>query len=297
MQCFQKDPNLRVSAKKLLKHAWIVGSRRSDAPVAKAPSNFSQAVEEVKQWNEALKSSETNLRASIGSDSGPPQFNGHGGSRLNGPDPHRSNLTRAQGPLVLAKPRPSAEAFRSPELADDDNWDNDFATTIPSGALHLPHIKGQDNFGGLLSGDRLKAFASIDDSRDEFETWDDTFDGELLTIKGPRHFDADPQEQTIRPLPKKSEKVPEQKTQQGGSHKRPKSSKASVTGSSQTKSPAKPHFGAKFELPPRLDLMYREQSVEDYSDLLADNDSVFSNMNNRLNIVKVRLSWTASLSL
>lgn len=112
MQCFQKDPNLRVSARKLLKHAWIVGCRRSDAPVAKAPSNFSQAVEEVKQWNKALKSSENNLRASTGSDSSGPPMSGH----LHGG--HRTNLTTpAKGPLVLAKPRRTAEAFRSPELA------------------------------------------------------------------------------------------------------------------------------------------------------------------------------------
>ncbi|KAG7145613.1 Cytokinesis protein sepH like [Verticillium longisporum] len=51
MQCFQKDPNLRVTARKLLKHPWI-------------------AVEEVKQWNKALKSSESSLRASTGSDGG-----------------------------------------------------------------------------------------------------------------------------------------------------------------------------------------------------------------------------------
>ena len=112
MQCFQKDPNLRVSARKLLKHAWIVGSRRSDAPVAKAPSNFSQAVEEVKQWNKALKSSENNLRASTGSDNSGPPLQGHPYSRFNPP-----STTPAKGPLVLAKPRPTAEAFRSPELA------------------------------------------------------------------------------------------------------------------------------------------------------------------------------------
>lgn len=110
MQCFQKDPNLRVSARKLLRHAWITGSRRSDAPVAKAPSNFSQAVEEVKQWNKALRSSETNLRVSVGSDnSGPPA------------QAHRPNLaTAARPPLTLAtKQRPTADAFRSPELAGE----------------------------------------------------------------------------------------------------------------------------------------------------------------------------------
>ena len=118
MQCFQKDPNLRVSARKLLRHPWIVGCRRSDAAVAKKPSDHhKQALEEVKQWNKALKSSESSLRASTGSDGGgPPQ--GHPGSRFNAGEPHRSNLaTPAKGPLTLAKPRPTAEAFRSPELA------------------------------------------------------------------------------------------------------------------------------------------------------------------------------------
>jgi hypothetical protein len=104
MQCFQKDPNLRVSARKLLRHPWITGCRRSDAPVSKAPSNFSQAVEEVKQWNEALKSSKNNLRASTGSDSTAPA--------------HRAHLGKM--PLGLAtKQRPSADAFRSPEVAGE----------------------------------------------------------------------------------------------------------------------------------------------------------------------------------
>lgn len=117
MQCFQKDPNLRVSARKLLKHNWIVGCRRSDAPVAKSSANFSQAVDQVKQWNKALTSDSNNLRASTGSDS-VPQQNNHQSSRLSNPDLNRSSLNiAAKGPLSLAKSRPSAEDFRSPELA------------------------------------------------------------------------------------------------------------------------------------------------------------------------------------
>ncbi|KAJ4306275.1 Protein kinase of the Mitotic Exit Network [Collariella sp. IMI 366227] len=265
MQCFQKDPNLRVSARKLLRHAWITGCRRSDAPVSKAPSNFSQAVEEVKQWNKALKSSEHNLRASAGSDSS--GFLG----------PHRANLaTSAKMPLTLAtKQRSAAEAFRSAEHPDDDNWDNDFATTISPSALHLPQIKGQDNFGGLLSGDRLKAFASIDSQREDSENWDSNFEGELVTIKGLGHWaEIDPQEETIRPLPKKTEKIREhRRLQEPPGHRRQRSARGG-SNSSQPKSPVKP-LGAKFELPPRPDLIYREQSTEDYSDLFADNDHVF----------------------
>lgn len=281
MQCFQKDPNLRVSARKLSKHAWIVGCRRSDAPVSKAPSNFSQAVEEVKQWNKALKSSETSLRASTGSDSSGPPPQGPQRSRFAANDQHRSNLaTPAKGPLALAKPRATAESFRSPELADDDNWDNDFDTAISPSALQLPHLKPQDHFGGLLSADRLKAFASIDESssRNVSANWDDAFEGELLTIKGPRQIpEPDLQEQTIRPMLRKTEKSAEP-TKQSRRH----ASKPSVSNASQPKSPTKPTFGAKFELPSRPENFYREQSVEDYSDLFADNDNVFDN---RLNLV------------
>jgi hypothetical protein len=117
MQCFQKDPNLRVSARKLLKHAWIVGSRRSDAPVSKPPANFNEAVEEVKQWNEALKSPNNgSLRASTSSANSPlpvrrvPSFR-----KVHSEQQSSALATPAKGPLILAKPRNTAEAFRSPE--------------------------------------------------------------------------------------------------------------------------------------------------------------------------------------
>jgi hypothetical protein len=161
-------------------------------------------------------------------------------------------------------------------MTDDDNWDNDFATTISPSALHLPQIKGQDNFGGLLSGDRLKAFASIDSQREDSENWDSNFEGELMTIKGLGHWsEIDPQEETIRPLPKKTEKTRESRMrvpEQPG-HRRQRS-RQGPSNTGQPKSPVKP-LGTKFELPPRPDVIYREQSTEDYSDLFADNDHVF----------------------
>ncbi|KAF4971349.1 hypothetical protein FSARC_1781 [Fusarium sarcochroum] len=267
MQCFQKDPNLRVTARKLLRHAWITGCRRTtQAPVSRTPANFSDAVEEVKQWNKALKSSESSLRASTGSEGGPP-------TRFLGGTP-------AKGSLSLAKLRPGAEAFSKPELADDDNWDDDFATAISPSALQLPHLKPQDNFGGLLSSDRLKAFASVNDGRNDSNTYDDDFEGELMTIKGPNHWsDNDPQEQTIRPLPKKPTKAPE--PLKGHSRNKSSTSKAAV-GAGRTRSPTKTHLN-KFELPSRPDLVYREHSVEDFSDLFLDNDSVFTGNVNQAN--------------
>ncbi|ESU17088.1 hypothetical protein FGSG_10381 [Fusarium graminearum PH-1] len=254
MQCFQKDPNLRVSARKLLRHAWITGCRRTEAPVSRKPANFSDAVEEVKQWNKALKSSEPNLRASLGSETGP-------STRLQGGTP-------AKGSLSLAKLRSGAGAF------NDDNWDDDFATSISPSALHLPHIKPQDNFGGLLSSDRLKAFASINDGRNESNTYDDDFEGELMTIKGLGQWQdsSDLQEQTIRPTPRKPTKAPEPVKV----HSRNKSSTSKAVGGGRTKSPTKSHLNNKFELPLRPDLAYREQSVDDFSDLFVDNDNVFT---------------------
>lgn len=80
--------------------------------MAKASADFSQAVEEVKQWNKAL-TSDSDLRASIGSDSGPPHMRQV--SRQFPPETAKLT-TPAKGPLSLAKPRPTAEDYRSPEV-------------------------------------------------------------------------------------------------------------------------------------------------------------------------------------
>lgn len=87
--CFQKDPNLRVSGKKLLKHPWMVSARRQmsdgkggsgsrpgstaggqsegagekgrdgtttgDGEKRHSNYNYDEAVLKVQEWNEALK--------------------------------------------------------------------------------------------------------------------------------------------------------------------------------------------------------------------------------------------------
>lgn len=305
MQCFQKDPNLRVSARKLLKHAWIVGSRRTDAPVAKPTTNYSEAVEEVKQWNEALKSptASGSFRASTKS-----QIASHGiPPRKDAPLRSVQNeqqlpslITPGKG-LALAKPKAAAEAFRSPEtagkpiylhaysmltMAADDNWDDDFTTSISPSALHLPQFKPHDNFGGMLSSDRLKAFASSDVLHDENEQWDTNFEGDLMTIK-PFRKQAEPENhdlETIRPYKVKPTVVTQAVKPPMALKSSPR--KTSSSAPPRPKSPVKIQAENKFLLPhKRPSNMFREQSVEDYSDLFVENDSVFDR---RLHVVKVR---------
>lgn len=189
MQCFQKDPNLRVSARKLLKHPWIVNAKRSDAVVPKKPTEYDEAVKSVQQWNEALKSPNA---GSLRRTSRP---------MSSSPVPGRRETSHPAvtpfRPLNLAKSRVNTEQFRSPNNTADDNWDDDFASAISPSALQLPHLRPHDNFGGLLSSEKLKAFASFETVTEE-ANWDDNFEGDL-TVKSPLQLTESDQLDTIRP--------------------------------------------------------------------------------------------------
>lgn len=112
MQCFQKDPNLRVSARKLLKHPWIVNAKRSDSVVRTPTTKYDEAVKSVQQWNAALQSPNAPR-------SGRPPPN------LASPNPRRYNLEHSsvmnsagKGSLGLGRPR-NTEAFMSPESTSE----------------------------------------------------------------------------------------------------------------------------------------------------------------------------------
>ncbi|KAL8746970.1 MAG: hypothetical protein Q9190_001090 [Brigantiaea leucoxantha] len=196
MQCFQKDPNLRVSARKLLKHPWIVNARRSDSVVPKKPTEYEEAVKSVQQWNEALKSPDA---GSLRKASRP---------MSSSPGPIRRDLPHvlaipAKGPLSLAKPKLMTDHFRSPETVADDNWDDDFASAISPSALQLPHLRPHDNFGGLLSAEKLKAYASFETVTEE-GNWENDFEGRL-TLETPAQSTESDSLETIRPnFPKRA---------------------------------------------------------------------------------------------
>lgn len=260
MQCFQKDPNLRVSARKLLKHPWIVNAKRSDAVVPKKPTEYDEAVKSVQQWNEALRSPNA---GSLRRTSRPMSSSPIPGRR----ETNHPAVTPVRGPLNLAKPRVNTEQFRSPISTADDNWDDDFASSISPSALQLPHLRPHDNFGGLLSSEKLKAFASFETVTEE-ANWDDNFEGDL-TMKSPLQLtESDPLD-TIRPYNAKRPDTSQPKVT--NSNKSPPLKVSPVVSRRVMAAPAviqKQSSGKpKIVLP--TDKSYTESSDDDFSDLTA----------------------------
>ncbi|KAL2833355.1 cytokinesis protein sepH [Aspergillus cavernicola] len=260
MQCFQKDPNLRVSARKLLKHPWIVNARRSDSVVPKKSTEYEEAVRSVQEWNEALRSpgSSTLRKGTKNDNQNPPSL------RL---DVGQTRYTPTKETLPSPVSRHVAERFRSPISAEEDNWDNDFATAISPSALQLPHLRPHDNFGGMLSSEKLKAFASLDGtvlkSDDGFEEFDDSFGRSLQA------GDPDPL-RTIRP-------PPSQQISTGTSQPQSVPHSPHMKRGPPIKTSINPAHGVNSSSPIRQHrpaLFYKENSVEDYSDLIMANEDV-----------------------
>ncbi|KAJ7766474.1 hypothetical protein DFH07DRAFT_1058607 [Mycena maculata] len=156
--CFQKDCNLRISAKKLLRHPWMAAARRQMAD-GKAPEeeggaqkpsarpgaqeggrrplsnyNYDEAVLKVQEWNEALKSpsrpSKHPMRHASGRPPSPPR------DISASPSSSSSGAWKAAaGPV--SKPH-LAEKIQIPPLSfslqppeeQTDNWDDDFEEGI-----------------------------------------------------------------------------------------------------------------------------------------------------------------------
>ncbi|KAK2739121.1 hypothetical protein FQN57_006687 [Myotisia sp. PD_48] len=260
MQCFQKDPNLRVSARKLLKHPWIVSARRHEAVVPQKSTEYEEAVKSVQEWNEALRSPNSTILRKPSAQ-----------KTLGSPIPSQKQslipLQIRTGPSVSGNN--PAERFRSPvDNDDDDNWDADFVTAISPSALRLPHLKPQDNFGGMLSSEKLKAFASLE-GISELGKGDSYLDDgsqvdDISVLDG-----TDPL-QTIRPLNRKNsdlENIPPRSPRRR--HRQyPAAGFRRGPIINSTIGPTKP---LRISRPTNF---YKESSVEDYSDLIEANDEV-----------------------
>ena len=282
MQCFQKDPNLRVSARKLLKHPWIVNAKRSDAVVPKKPTEYDEAVKSVQQWNEALKSPNA---GSLRRASRPMSSSPIPGRR----EPNHAISAPARASLHVAKPRVSTEQFRSPSNVAEDNWDDDFDSAITPSALQLPHLRPHDNFGGLLSAEKLKSFASIDTVTEE-ANWDDKFEGDL-TVKSPSQPTKSDPLRTIRPYPPKP--VSTQPIKTTASTQSPESKQSPVASRRGLATPAVHQKRPPTRLPGALSLSttYIETAEDDFSDLIVEDAAFDGRFGNHS---KVRLMYTSN---
>ncbi|GME49636.1 Cytokinesis protein sepH [Neofusicoccum parvum] len=180
-----------------------------------------------------------------------------------------------QGGLRVKKTRSATEVFASQEEEENDNWDDDFASSINASALQLPHLRPHDNFAGLLSSEKLKAYATSFDTVTEEPSAENIFDGSI-TLSSPPPLDYPEGLETIRPL--------------SASKKRPDSGKSSRTNSGAQKGSQEPKtqffrgMSKAAVVPPinprissftKPTAAFRENSVEDYSDLIASDDAAF----------------------
>jgi hypothetical protein len=137
----------------------------------------------------------------------------------------------------------------------------------------------------MFSADRLKSFASVEGATSaENENWDDNFEGDLMTIKGPlSKIHTDFRElDTIRPLQRKTDS---KSVVDAKAHGRKKSAEKHHGAPIQRpRSSNKDKGDSKFALPSRPAAIYREQSTDDYSDLLVGNEKAFDR---KLDVIKV----------
>ncbi|KAF9917948.1 hypothetical protein BX616_010774 [Lobosporangium transversale] len=169
MQCFQKDCNFRVSAKKLSKHPWIQMSRKkasgSQRSREKAIPAYEEAVKSVQQWNEALKGS-TSLNRTSGNKRR--NHSNRGGRPAEQGIPAIANIfhmpsSQEKGTTSTSPPLDQATALALPPVTfqlnaskvtntsnyepevSTDNWDDDFADSILSFQLAAREFKDQED--------------------------------------------------------------------------------------------------------------------------------------------------------
>lgn len=303
MQCFQKDPNLRVSAKKLLRHPWILGTKKGET---KKPPEQGQAIKDIQDWNQWLKSSPKQEHEG---NAGSRRSSARPGSRPTSRNDAKEGMLKYETPAVGAragayqlgqKREQPTKLYASPDdETGKDNWDNDFESLSTSMAgLKLPdHRRPQDNFAGLFTAEKLKQYANdaMPEMDGKVEEWDDEFEGNL-TVRSPLQLAKGDAVETVRPFypPRATSdeirhKPPSRLTKRndsGEKHER-KVSKDSQPRTQILRPAHKPTAAVKAKQSPSLAAKkstapvatnkdrFREDVDEDYSDLVPDDEIAF----------------------
>lgn len=277
LQCFQKDPNLRITAKKLLRHPWIQSAQKSISLVPAKPTKYDEAVKTVQEWNEALKSPENTMRRQPRADAASPIPNGL--------TARPKVATSLPGPKVTDLQKGSAAVCPSPDDMDNNIWDDDFASSISTTGLQLPaHLKPVDNFGGALSSEKLKAYATTDE-------------GNVVKLEGKGSStntkrrdtrlvaNQDPLETVRAPSPVKTRqqksKPAEAERPSSGAQKSISQPKTQIL-RGQAKSSLPTQSGKRPNPPRRSSSIFKEESTGDYSDLIVEDEDAFDQKVNQI---------------
>ncbi|TDL22240.1 hypothetical protein BD410DRAFT_788970 [Rickenella mellea] len=209
--CFQKDVNLRISAKKLLKHPWMVSARRQmglnpgadkkgkeseiepeNERSGRRPLsnyNYDEAVLKVQEWNEALKSP-----------SRPSKI-----AQASRRDSHWSNSpTRSPTEPHFLSPNPSLPSSSSSGSSQQTAVPWKASTLAPKPTLVQP---GGGALGLIEKSREPMAFV-LQEPEEQTDNWDDDFEEGISLTKlqalDKTGFDDDKPEiednaQTIRP--------------------------------------------------------------------------------------------------
>ncbi|CAI2171283.1 20031_t:CDS:2 [Funneliformis geosporum] len=126
LQCFQKDGNRRVSARRLLKHNWITGVRKRAINSIPQQIKTEETIKEVQEWNQAIENPKYKYRRG--------RSESIRGDNLLGyvPNVINNNSTIQQNRLSVAIAEPDDEA---------DIWDDDFADSISFTKITAHQIK------------------------------------------------------------------------------------------------------------------------------------------------------------
>ncbi|KAJ3995309.1 hypothetical protein F5050DRAFT_1800256 [Lentinula boryana] len=154
--CFQKDPNLRIGARKLLRHPWMAGVRARARSVKHTSSTaaegrpvsqygYDEVVQKVQEWNQAL-SSAANLSSLPAS---------------------ASVVT----PVFTAPPSPSSDSSGKKDL---QHYRKDLKGKGKGPTLITPSLNPLGSFNAL--GGLVTFVEEEDESNPNRDRWDDDFD-------------------------------------------------------------------------------------------------------------------------